>query len=518
MEDYTLAIIVPYRDRRDHLDVFLPHMDEFLSDKNIDYTIFVIEQADDKPFNYGKLCNVAFTLINKNEPDYHEYDYFCFHDVDMLPMTDDCDYSYVDDPIHMAVEVEAHDNKLPYSQYFGGVVLFNKEDFEHINGFSNEYWGWGVSDLDLLYRCEKKNLFLDETYELGNVTNDTFYNIDEVKLINDSYVRKLTSLKFDGKKTYVEIPPYSELDGIMQDSYSISVWANPSDLSDGFSRTLTNNPYAGSLNTKDDMTIFSRPGHHTCIQYISPGRFRATVWDKDKKVSVQLADRIPNNWYHLVLTVDRNNHKFNFYINGIKINDRENSSVIESDELFDYRGKQFYLGQSTYGEHFFEGKLSETAMWNYSLSEDEVIKLYTEGIKDKNNVYNTVDKPKAVWNFKKGYENKLLDITGNKNTAIVKRIETMDWLNEEEVIVGKRIKVPFRNNGVYKSLVHDKDENIVERFHTYDPDVEENLDIFQSEVLTGELNINKIGLSNLEYKFISKESFMDRHEWIRVIT
>ena len=45
-----LAIIVPYRDRQDHLDVFIPHMQEFLKDKGIDYTIFIAEQTDDRPF------------------------------------------------------------------------------------------------------------------------------------------------------------------------------------------------------------------------------------------------------------------------------------------------------------------------------------------------------------------------------------------------------------------------------------------------------------------------------------
>ena len=29
-----LAIIVPYRDRQEHLDVFVPHMHEFLKDKD----------------------------------------------------------------------------------------------------------------------------------------------------------------------------------------------------------------------------------------------------------------------------------------------------------------------------------------------------------------------------------------------------------------------------------------------------------------------------------------------------
>ena len=42
-----LAIIVPYRDREEHLAQFVPHMDKFLSDKKIDYKIFVVEQGND---------------------------------------------------------------------------------------------------------------------------------------------------------------------------------------------------------------------------------------------------------------------------------------------------------------------------------------------------------------------------------------------------------------------------------------------------------------------------------------
>ena len=54
-----MAVIVPYRDRRKQLDIFIPHFDEFMKDKDIDYKIFVIEQRDDRPFNRGKLINVV---------------------------------------------------------------------------------------------------------------------------------------------------------------------------------------------------------------------------------------------------------------------------------------------------------------------------------------------------------------------------------------------------------------------------------------------------------------------------
>ena len=95
---------------------------EFFKDKGIDYTIFIPEQTDDSTFNYGKLCNVVTKEISK------EYTYFAFHDIDMLPMNDECDYGYPDSPTH-PTKVETHDYKLPYPQYFGGVILINREDF-----------------------------------------------------------------------------------------------------------------------------------------------------------------------------------------------------------------------------------------------------------------------------------------------------------------------------------------------------------------------------------------------------
>ena len=73
-------------------------MDEFLSDKNIDYKIFIIEQSDERPFNRGWLLNVGFK-IKKNK------DTITFaHDIDMLPEDDSCDYSWVDKPTHFQVD------------------------------------------------------------------------------------------------------------------------------------------------------------------------------------------------------------------------------------------------------------------------------------------------------------------------------------------------------------------------------------------------------------------------------
>jgi hypothetical protein len=153
MSNKALSIVVPYRNREQHLSVFLPHMEKHLIAQGIDmFRIRIIEQTDppeEQAFNRAKLLNVGFDI------DKEWADYFCFHDVDMIPS--EADYSYVNEPTHMATECSQFGYQLPYGGYFGGVTLFNKQDFIEVNGYSNEYWGWGAEDDDMLFRCTVKN-------------------------------------------------------------------------------------------------------------------------------------------------------------------------------------------------------------------------------------------------------------------------------------------------------------------------------------------------------------------------
>ncbi|WP_195155531.1 galactosyltransferase-related protein [Candidatus Protochlamydia phocaeensis] len=151
-----MALIIPYRDREEHLQTFLQIFPPRLKTlcPQIEYAIFVIEQKNEKSFNRGKLLNVGFSLLKD------QFDYFCFHDVDMLPTY--ADYSYPSIPTHLAADVSQFrqwkGKGLAYSNYFGGVVLFNKKDFITINGYSNHYWGYGIEDDDLLVRVVEHGL------------------------------------------------------------------------------------------------------------------------------------------------------------------------------------------------------------------------------------------------------------------------------------------------------------------------------------------------------------------------
>ena len=153
MAKNKIGIVVPYRNRREHLNHFIPSISNHLKKQKIPYEIIVVEQADDEPFNRGKLLNIGVERAKKLK-----CTYVALHDVDMLPM--DVDYSYVNRPTHLATNFvsDVGEKRIIFDSYFGGVTLFPIMDYYKVNGYSNEYWGWGYEDDDLLFRCKENFL------------------------------------------------------------------------------------------------------------------------------------------------------------------------------------------------------------------------------------------------------------------------------------------------------------------------------------------------------------------------
>ncbi len=145
-----LSIIIPYRNREQHFKKFVPHMNNFLKDK-LNYEIVFIEQLDTKPFNRAKLLNIGFDLCK-------ESDYFCFHDIDMLPISDDCNYSNLNGVCKLSYFVSQFNFVPRPPDELGGVTLIDKESFIKVNGYCNNYWGWGVEDNDFALRCKIKKV------------------------------------------------------------------------------------------------------------------------------------------------------------------------------------------------------------------------------------------------------------------------------------------------------------------------------------------------------------------------
>ncbi|XP_050665794.1 beta-1,4-N-acetylgalactosaminyltransferase bre-4 isoform X2 [Leptidea sinapis] len=152
---HKVAIIVPYRDRPQHLAIFLRHMHPFLMKQQIEYGIFIVEQEGNSEFNRAKLMNVGFAESQKQKAG--GWQCFIFHDIDLLPLDSRNLYSCPKQPRHMSASIDKLNFKLPYEDIFGGVSAMTLEQFTKVNGFSNKYWGWGGEDDDMFYRIKKSN-------------------------------------------------------------------------------------------------------------------------------------------------------------------------------------------------------------------------------------------------------------------------------------------------------------------------------------------------------------------------
>ena len=100
------------------------------------------------------LFNVGYVEASKIS----DWDCLVFHDVDLLAEDDRNLYSCPRLPRHMSVAVDKFKYKLPYKGLFGGVSAMSVEHFKIVNGFSNQYWGWGGEDDDMAKRLSRNNL------------------------------------------------------------------------------------------------------------------------------------------------------------------------------------------------------------------------------------------------------------------------------------------------------------------------------------------------------------------------
>ncbi|NXO68911.1 B4GT1 galactosyltransferase, partial [Phainopepla nitens] len=143
-----VAIIIPFRNREEHLKYWLYYLHPILQRQQLDYGVYVINQDGEEEFNRAKLLNIGFAEALKE----YDYDCFVFSDVDLIPMDDRNTYKCYSQPRHLSVSMDKFGFRLPYNQYFGGVSALSKEQFTKINGFPNNYWGWGGEDDDIYNR------------------------------------------------------------------------------------------------------------------------------------------------------------------------------------------------------------------------------------------------------------------------------------------------------------------------------------------------------------------------------
>ena len=146
-----MAVFIPYRNRQEHLKIFIPKLRAFLNKQKIKYEIFVIEQNDNYFFNRAALLNIGVKRYGA------DFDYFCFHDVDFIPIR--ADYRYCSVPLRLISDFYSDKSKIPkkaaqgvYNHHFASVTIVPKGIFDSINGFSNLYHHYGNEDDDFFMR------------------------------------------------------------------------------------------------------------------------------------------------------------------------------------------------------------------------------------------------------------------------------------------------------------------------------------------------------------------------------
>lgn len=138
-----MTIITPYRDRPNQLPIFLKHMRTYLPGAHL----VIVEQADNKPFNRGKLLNVGWL---ETLPEYA-----VMHDIDMLPV--DVDYTPTPGVTQLAGStIQTHG-------YLGGVTMFDADTFKRLGGYNNEYFH-RAEDNELMHNCIRLGVHINERF------------------------------------------------------------------------------------------------------------------------------------------------------------------------------------------------------------------------------------------------------------------------------------------------------------------------------------------------------------------
>lgn len=158
------AIVVPYRNREYHLQEFqkrlYPYIEKHYRQEgkhvSSEFSLWIVEQDDEEPFNRGWLGNVGIAEILRHTP---EVECFTFHDVDFVP--EDVDENpAVKGPVYYdkcSVPTQTGSElfrtglnwTVGHQEYAGGVVTMHLQHWQAINGFSNDYVSWGGEDDDL---------------------------------------------------------------------------------------------------------------------------------------------------------------------------------------------------------------------------------------------------------------------------------------------------------------------------------------------------------------------------------
>lgn len=465
---HKLGVCVPYRNRETHLNIFIPYITNYLKNRDIDFQIYIAHQTDDKLFNRGAMKNIAAEWAFKDG-----CDYIVWHDIDMLP-EEGCDYSYPEEhPTHIATKISQMDYKLKYYEYFGGAVLFTKEQVERTNGYSNDYWDWGMEDDDLFWRCVLED-YVDKQY-LEIDLNDYHY------------------LHFDGSMGAV-IEYTDKLKDLTTKSHTISV------LTRAYQQPDKQPIYLIGDETKQyvEYPIVRIPGYDYGVSFNNSRTFTFQCWDDDNTLNYMWAKRYDKEWSWITVSVDTTKNQMRFYMNGEEL-DHTNGHGSQSPHKFkgplkNYGDEHIYLGFTPSLEDdnvskFFKGDLAKVLIWDRVLTNKEIKNLHLNTPTD----------------------GKILDLNDDNNS-----IHLFGAAIKSEDIKIQKTVLPHRKEGRFLCLPHE-DLGLTEDGNwKQGKTTARNEKKYVLEMQEGISNYKTDGMNSLKYELVSVDELSDCAKMLNV--
>lgn len=349
-----LGICIPYRNRREHLTELVPKLSKYLNEKGIEHKFYVGHQVDSNLFNRGMMKNIAAKYAFDDG-----CDYVAWHDVDMIPyiQMSDCppDYSYPEKtPIHIATRLSKYSWSMGYEQYFGGVVLFNKEQVEKTNGYSNEYWDWGQEDDDLFFRCHYEG-YTDKTV---------------VEKIDNKDVGI-----FNGNSSFVKLSLDKSISNSLHRNHTISVLVNSNQQTEKVPIWLVGDNQRQFV----EYPILRKHSAWTWgLSFNNSRAYSVLYFDKENNGFYHWAKRNENQWTRFTISYNYNDDELYIYMNDQMVSNngdilRERPIYLPGKlKLLDSFGP-FILGHCPHTNNFFSGKIAELKIYdNYFKSFNDI--------------------------------------------------------------------------------------------------------------------------------------------------
>jgi hypothetical protein len=385
-------------------------------------------------------------------------DYVAWHDVDMLPH-EECDYSYPETtPIHIATKLSKYQYGLGYDQYFGGVVLFTKEQAERTNGYSNDYWDWGQEDDDLFWRCHFEEMTTGRTIKVDN---------------------NKTIAKFDGEKSAIFIPTNREISSCLHNDHTITLTFNAEQQDEKVPIWLVGDENKRFI----EYPLLRKDGSWTWgLSFNNSRAVTMNIFDRTNMRHYNWAKRYEGMWTQVTLSYNNEEKSAYFYINdelicqmnGIK----ENIPFPINNDLKTHDAiKPFILGFCPHTNTRYKGKICD-------------FKIYNKFFSDINDVSKNTDDIVLDFNF--------------NNENIIK--QDVEIVNEDIEIIEN--VVPFRRDGRFYCLPH-IDEGFINGKWAKGETTARNEKRFVTEMQQRKIDYKKDGLNNLKFKLVKTVMFTD---------